>query len=173
MGTIEDRVDGDLRLRGFSKVTCVEYRRRLKHFLAHHQVPPEQLSAEDIRRYMLHLVDDLHLGPANQKTTIAAMIHEQMRQNLTSSSAPLEGPPPAKSPRYAHDLSTGANSHRLCPDAPPVRATGRLVTPDHRLLAVLPLYSPAQLISPYAQFPPYAVPDPCAPARTLADRSAA
>jgi len=73
MGTIEDRVDGDLRLRGFSKVTCVEYRRRLKHFLAHHQVPPEQLGAEDIRRYMLHLVDDLHLGPANQKTTIAAI----------------------------------------------------------------------------------------------------
>lgn len=31
MGTIEDRVDGDLRLRGFSKVTCVEYRRRLRH----------------------------------------------------------------------------------------------------------------------------------------------
>ncbi len=51
MGTIEDRLDGDLRLRGFSKVTCIEYRRRLRHFLAHHQVPPDQLGAEDVRRY--------------------------------------------------------------------------------------------------------------------------
>jgi integrase/recombinase XerD len=73
MGTIEDRLDGDLRLRGFSTVTCIEYRRRIRHFLAHHQESVEQLGAEDVRRYMLHLVDELHIGPANQKTTIAAI----------------------------------------------------------------------------------------------------
>lgn len=73
MGTILDRMDGDLRLRGLSEVTREEYLRRIKHFLAHHEVAPEQIGAEDVRRYMLHLTDTLRIGPANQKTTIAAI----------------------------------------------------------------------------------------------------
>ena len=73
METILDRVDGDLRLRGRCIVTRREYRRRLKHFLAFYDVAPEQLGAEDVRRYMLHLTEELHVGPANLKTTIAAI----------------------------------------------------------------------------------------------------
>ncbi|MCU0522873.1 MAG: site-specific integrase [Polyangiaceae bacterium] len=72
MGTIEDRLDGDLRLRGLSEVTRIEYRRRVAHFVAFYDVAPEELAAEDVRRYMLHLVDELHIGPANLKTHIAA-----------------------------------------------------------------------------------------------------
>ena len=73
MGTIEDRLDGDLRLRGLSEVTRIEYRRRVAHFVAFYDVAPEELAAEDVRRYMLHLVDELHIGPANLKTHIAAI----------------------------------------------------------------------------------------------------
>jgi integrase len=73
MGTIEDRLDGDLRLRGLSNVTRIEYRRRVAHFVAFYDVAPEELAAEDVRRYMLHLVDELHIGPANLKTHIAAI----------------------------------------------------------------------------------------------------
>jgi len=73
MGTILDRMDGDLRLRGLSEVTREEYLRRVRHFLAYYKVSPDQLGADDVRRYMLHLTDTLHIGPANQKTTIAAI----------------------------------------------------------------------------------------------------
>lgn len=73
MGTIEDRMDGDLRLRGLSQVTRTEYRRRVGHFVGFYDVAPDQLGAEDVRRYMMHLVDELHIGPANLKTHIAAI----------------------------------------------------------------------------------------------------
>lgn len=73
MGTIRDRMDGDLRLRGLSEVTRTEYLRRVGHFVAHYRVSPDQLGAEDVRRYMLHLVEELHIGPANLKTHIAAI----------------------------------------------------------------------------------------------------
>jgi len=73
MGAIRDRMDGDLRLRGLSEVTRTEYLRRVGHFVAHFRVSPDQLGAEDVRRYMLHLVDELHIGPANLKTHIAAI----------------------------------------------------------------------------------------------------
>jgi hypothetical protein len=32
-------------------------------------VSPELLGAEDVRRYMLHLVDDLHIGPPTSRPT--------------------------------------------------------------------------------------------------------
>ncbi len=73
MGDILDRMDGDLRLRALSEVTRIEYLRRVGHFIDHYQVSPDQLGAEDVRQYMLHLVDDLHIGPANLKTHIAAI----------------------------------------------------------------------------------------------------
>jgi site-specific recombinase XerD len=73
MGTILDRMDGDLRLRGLSEVTREEYLRRVRHFSAFYDVPPDQLTADDVRRYMLHLTDTLRIGPANRKTMIAAI----------------------------------------------------------------------------------------------------
>ena len=73
MGTILDRMDGDLRLRGLSEVTREEYLRRVRHFSAFYDVAPDQLTADDVRRYMLHLTDTLRIGPANRKTTIAAI----------------------------------------------------------------------------------------------------
>jgi site-specific recombinase XerD len=73
MGTIRDRMDGDLRLRALSEVTRCEYLRCAHQFVAHYRVSPEFLGAEDVRRYLLHLVDDLHFGPANLKLHIAAI----------------------------------------------------------------------------------------------------
>jgi len=73
MGTILDRMDGDLRLLNRCEVTRREYGRRIKQFLAFFDVPPDQLGAEDIRRYVLHLTENLGVGPANLKTSIAAI----------------------------------------------------------------------------------------------------
>jgi site-specific recombinase XerD len=73
MGQHRDRMDGDLRLRGLSEVTRREYLRCAAHFVAHYRVSPEQLGAEDVRRYLLHLVGDLHFSPSNLKIHIAAI----------------------------------------------------------------------------------------------------
>ncbi|MGH8701386.1 MAG: tyrosine-type recombinase/integrase [Burkholderiales bacterium] len=73
MGQLRDRMDGDLRLRGLSEVTRAEYLRCATHFVAHYRVSPEQLGAEEVRRYLLHLVEDLHFSPSNLKSHIAAI----------------------------------------------------------------------------------------------------
>ena len=73
MGAISDRMDGDLRLRGLSAVTRAEYLRCARHFVAHYRVAPAQLGAEDVRRYLLHLVEERHFSPSNLKIHIAAL----------------------------------------------------------------------------------------------------
>ena len=54
MGELRDRMDGDLRLRGLSEVTRAEYLRCALQFVAHYRVLPEQMTAEDVRAYLLH-----------------------------------------------------------------------------------------------------------------------
>lgn len=73
MGAIRDRMDGDMKLRGLSEVTHAEYLRCAKQFVAHYRVSPELLGAEDVRRYLLRLVEDLHFSPSNMKIHIAAI----------------------------------------------------------------------------------------------------
>ena len=73
MGAIRDRMDGDLRLRGLSEVTRNEYLRCARQFITHYRVSPEVLGAEDVRRYLLHLVEGLHFSPSNMKIHIAAI----------------------------------------------------------------------------------------------------
>lgn len=73
MGQLRDRMDGDLRLRGMSEVTRAEYLRCAAHFVAYYRRSPERLNAEDVRGYLLHLVEDLHFSPSNMKIHIAAI----------------------------------------------------------------------------------------------------
>jgi site-specific recombinase XerD len=73
MGAIKDRMDGDLRLRGLSEVTRAEYLRCARQFVAHYRVSPERLGPEDVRRYLLHLVEARQFSPANLKLHIAAL----------------------------------------------------------------------------------------------------
>jgi integrase len=72
MGELQDRMDGDLRLRGLSEVTRAEYLRCAAHF-CYYRMSPEQLSAEDVRSYLLHLVEDQHFSASNMKSHIAAI----------------------------------------------------------------------------------------------------
>ena len=73
MGAIRDRMDGDLRLRGLSEVTRAEYLRCAGQFVAHYRCSPSSLGAEDVRRYLLYLVEERHFSAANIKIHIAAI----------------------------------------------------------------------------------------------------
>ena len=55
MGAIQDRMDGDLRLRALSEVTRVEYLRCARQFVTHFRCSPDALGAEDVRSYLLYL----------------------------------------------------------------------------------------------------------------------
>ena len=73
MGALRDRMEGDLRLRGLAEVTRSEYLRSVHQFAAYYRRSPAELGAEDIRAYLLHLVQHLHFSPANLKMRVAAL----------------------------------------------------------------------------------------------------
>ena len=73
MGALRDRMDGDLRLRGYAEVTRSEYLRSVYQFVAFYRRSPAELGAEEVRAYLLHLAQDLHFQPANLKMRVAAM----------------------------------------------------------------------------------------------------
>ena len=73
MGTLRDRMDGDLRRRGYAEVTRSEYLRSVYQFVAYYRCSPAELNAEDVRAYLLHLAQDLSFSPANLKMRVAAL----------------------------------------------------------------------------------------------------
>ena len=62
MGRFRDRMDDDLRIRGYSANTRACYLRCVRHFLRHFMRPPDQLTPEHVRRYQLYLARDRHVS---------------------------------------------------------------------------------------------------------------
>jgi len=62
MGKFRDRMDDELRLRGYSASTRECYVRCVRNFVRHFMRPPDQLSLEHIRQYQLHLTRDRHVA---------------------------------------------------------------------------------------------------------------
>jgi len=62
MGRFHDRMDDDLRIRGYSANTRACYLRGVRNFVRHFMRPPDQLTPEHIRRYQLHLTRDRHVS---------------------------------------------------------------------------------------------------------------
>ena len=58
MGRFRDRMDDDLRIRGYSANTRACYLRCVRHFVRHFMRPPDQLTPEHIRQYQLYLTRD-------------------------------------------------------------------------------------------------------------------
>jgi site-specific recombinase XerD len=73
MGTIRDKMTGDLDLRGFASTTKKEYLQRAQNFVAYHQRPPTELGEHEIREFLLYLVNEKKTGSATQHMYIAAI----------------------------------------------------------------------------------------------------
>ena len=73
MGQLRDRMEGDLLLKGVAEVTRTEYLRCATQLAAHYRRSPAELGVDEVRAYLVHLVDTLHYSPANLKMHVAAL----------------------------------------------------------------------------------------------------
>jgi integrase/recombinase XerD len=73
MGTIRDKMTADLELRGFASTTKKEYLRRAHNFVAYHRRPPTELGEQEIREFLLYLVNERKTGSATQHMYVAAI----------------------------------------------------------------------------------------------------
>ena len=62
MGQFRDRMDEELRIRGYSTSTRECYVRCVRNFVSHFMRPPDQLTLEHIRQYQLHLTRESHVA---------------------------------------------------------------------------------------------------------------
>jgi site-specific recombinase XerD len=73
MKSIYDRMDADLSLARKSPDTRVEYLRQVRCFEGFAKRPPEQLGKDDVRTYLLELVEKKKVSPQSQKMALAGL----------------------------------------------------------------------------------------------------
>lgn len=73
MGQMRQRMTDELRLRGYSERTVESYVGQVKRFAKHYMRPPEELGAEEIRAYLLHITVEEKLASATVNQAIFAL----------------------------------------------------------------------------------------------------
>lgn len=73
MGRLRDRMEEDLKLKGFSANTRATYLCCARSFVKHHGKPPEQMGRAQVRDYLLHLLEERKLAPSTYNVHAAAL----------------------------------------------------------------------------------------------------
>lgn len=73
MGVIRDRMQEDLKLKHYAPATCKEYVRCAEAYVVHFGISPLKLGEPDVRKYLVHLVDEKKAKPATIKMHLAAI----------------------------------------------------------------------------------------------------
>lgn len=73
MGELRDRMEADLRLRGYAEKTRVAYVSCVRAFARHFRRSPAALGEDEIRAYLTHLIDVRRVRPATQVVHAAAL----------------------------------------------------------------------------------------------------
>lgn len=73
MKTLLDRMESDLKLKRLSEGTRKEYLRCARDFVGFFDQTPEELDEDDVRRYLLHLVEVRKASTAKHKMHLAAV----------------------------------------------------------------------------------------------------
>jgi integrase/recombinase XerD len=73
MGQIRERMEADLKLKGFSPTTSKEYLLRARHFVAYYRRSPEELGEGEVRQFLLHLVEERGVRAATHRMYVAAL----------------------------------------------------------------------------------------------------
>ena len=73
MGEYRDRLEQELRLRGYSEKTVKAYVLQVKRLVKHFMRSPDELSAAEIREYLVHVTEVEKLAPATINQAIFAI----------------------------------------------------------------------------------------------------
>ena len=73
MTKLRRRMEEELRLRAYSPMTIKAYVRAVKDFSLFHGRSPDQLGAQEVRAYLLHLTDERKLAPASINQALAGI----------------------------------------------------------------------------------------------------
>jgi len=73
MKSVLDRMESDLKLKRLSEQTRAEYLRCATAFVEFLDQPVEKLGEDDVRKYLLHLVEVRKLSPSSHKMHLAAV----------------------------------------------------------------------------------------------------
>jgi site-specific recombinase XerD len=73
MGMLKDRMEADLRLQNLRPGTQKAYLRYAYDFTRYHMKPPAEMGGEEVREYLLHLLDERELKPSTVKVYAAAL----------------------------------------------------------------------------------------------------
>ena len=73
MGKLKEKMDGDLKLRGRSENTRATYLRCAQSFVAYYMRPPEQMGKEEVRDFLLHLVEERKVKPSTYNVYAASL----------------------------------------------------------------------------------------------------
>ena len=73
MGKLRDRMVQDLKLAGYSPVTARVYLQWITAFTRHFMRSPDEMGEEEIRSYLLHLLDERKLSHSSYRQAYAAL----------------------------------------------------------------------------------------------------
>jgi site-specific recombinase XerD len=73
MKDLKERMVQDMKLRGFTPGTQRAYLDAIRALAAHYQRPPDQLGQEQIRDYLLHLIETRHLATSTFRIHLSAL----------------------------------------------------------------------------------------------------
>lgn len=111
MGRIRQRMEEDLELKGFAQTTRKDYLLRARHFVAYYGRSPEQLGEPEVRKYLLHLVQERGVRPTTHHMYVAALkflfVVTLKRPEVVA------GIPWPKVPRTLPDVLSGEEVRRL------------------------------------------------------------
>lgn len=73
MGMLKDRMEADLRLQNLSSETQKKYLSCAYDFAKYHMESPAEMGEEEVREYLLYLIDERELKPSSVKVHAAAL----------------------------------------------------------------------------------------------------
>lgn len=73
MGQLRDRMAGDLRLAGYSSSTCRLYLHYAKEFAKHFMRSPADMGEEEVRTFLLHILDERKLSHSTYRQCFAGL----------------------------------------------------------------------------------------------------
>jgi integrase/recombinase XerD len=73
MGQLRDRMAADLKLRRYAPETCTKYLDCARAYAAYHHRSPAEMGEEEVRSYILYLIDEKGYAAATQKIHVAAL----------------------------------------------------------------------------------------------------